>query len=337
MQNDFPKYLRNRDFLEKCNAANLQDFAETALQSEFFLDDRYQYVNADGDPDLGFDRVLGCTEESLDAKVLLDPFEEEFHLPAAFVKLRDGQGWKGEVVGEKNESFSGLRIEITDASKRSRIVQGGLGSSELDGLVASQARGLLDWKIGTTAEVQIPLGTDNKESEAEGEAIQATEVDIATVHDIKGTGFWDQLVEDVDIVYFPLCNANKTGDAPSKVQKGMQLDGRLLFSKSCPGKKRKAKVDRRGVQSVGRLLQFHTKGVFGIKLSGDSDQHLSEVGVDPPVAFCVGDSQCIAGNLDTESGMIKFGPHCAKTSFDIPKAFPVGELSECHTLELTEA
>ncbi len=40
MQNDFPKYLRNRDFLEKCNAANLQDFAETALQSEFFLDDR---------------------------------------------------------------------------------------------------------------------------------------------------------------------------------------------------------------------------------------------------------------------------------------------------------
>ena len=121
------------------------------------------------------------------------------------------EAWKGEVVGETN-LFSGLRIEITDASKRNRIVQGGLGSSEPDGLVASQARGFLDWTIGTTAEIQIPLGTDHKESEAEGEAIQATEIDIATVHDIESAGFWDQLVEDVDIVDFPLCNANKTAN-----------------------------------------------------------------------------------------------------------------------------
>ena len=56
------------------------------MRLEFFLD-RYQCVNTDGDPDLGFDRVLGRTEESLDAKVLFDPFEEEFHLPAAFVQL----------------------------------------------------------------------------------------------------------------------------------------------------------------------------------------------------------------------------------------------------------
>ena len=32
--------------------------------------------------DLGFDGVLGSSEEAFDAQVLLDPFEEQFDLPA---------------------------------------------------------------------------------------------------------------------------------------------------------------------------------------------------------------------------------------------------------------
>ena len=40
MRKELPKYLRNRYLSDKCNAVNLEKFAETALQSEFFLDDR---------------------------------------------------------------------------------------------------------------------------------------------------------------------------------------------------------------------------------------------------------------------------------------------------------
>jgi hypothetical protein len=36
------------DFLEKHNAENLQDFAQTQLCFQFFLDDRRQNVNAGG-------------------------------------------------------------------------------------------------------------------------------------------------------------------------------------------------------------------------------------------------------------------------------------------------
>ena len=40
-----------------------------------------EHVNADGDPDLSFDGIVGGAEKPFDAQVLLDPFEEEFDLP----------------------------------------------------------------------------------------------------------------------------------------------------------------------------------------------------------------------------------------------------------------
>ena len=83
------KYLCNKNFLEKCNAENLQDFAQTQLDFEFFLDNRYQNVNADSNPDLGLHSVLGIAKKCFDTQVLLDPFEEDFYLPATLVKPSD--------------------------------------------------------------------------------------------------------------------------------------------------------------------------------------------------------------------------------------------------------
>ena len=73
---------------------------QTSVDVQLLLNDGDEHVNADGDPDLGLHRVLGGAEERLDPRVLLDPLEEQLHLPAAFVELR-GQGWEDEVVGEE--------------------------------------------------------------------------------------------------------------------------------------------------------------------------------------------------------------------------------------------
>jgi hypothetical protein len=87
LQGIFRKYFCNRNFLEKYNAENLQDFAQTQFDFQFLLDNRYQYVNADGTPDLGLYSIGTGTEEGFDFQVLLDPFEKDFYSPAAFVKL----------------------------------------------------------------------------------------------------------------------------------------------------------------------------------------------------------------------------------------------------------
>ena len=46
------------NFLEKRNAENLQDFAETAIEVEFLLDDGHEDVNGDGNPNLALNPKL---------------------------------------------------------------------------------------------------------------------------------------------------------------------------------------------------------------------------------------------------------------------------------------
>ncbi len=98
LQNIFRKYLCNKNFLEKYNAENLQDFAQTQLYFQFLLDNCYQNVNAEGNPDLSFHCVFGRAEKCFDSQVLLDPFEKDFYLPAALVKPSDYQSWQCKVV-----------------------------------------------------------------------------------------------------------------------------------------------------------------------------------------------------------------------------------------------
>ena len=50
------------------------------------MDDGYQDIDADGDPDLGFDGVLAGTVERLDAQMLLDPLEEKLDLRASGIQ-----------------------------------------------------------------------------------------------------------------------------------------------------------------------------------------------------------------------------------------------------------
>ena len=55
---------------------------ETIGQMQTFLSNCDQHVGADCDPDLRLDLVLVGAIKRLDAQVLLDPFEEQFDLPA---------------------------------------------------------------------------------------------------------------------------------------------------------------------------------------------------------------------------------------------------------------
>ena len=134
------------------------------------------------------------------------------NLPAAFVELRDGQGWEDEIVGEEYESLLCLGVEVADAAKGIGVVFRGLGCVQYNGLVAAQAGGFVDGTRRTPSVIQIAFGTDDKKSGLLREGIEPGKVDVTAVHDVEGAGFQNQFVEELDIVRFPLCYAEETGD-----------------------------------------------------------------------------------------------------------------------------
>jgi hypothetical protein len=63
---------------------------------------------------LRLDRVVRRPEEVFNARVLLDPFEEQLHPPAAFVELGNRQCGQFEVISQEGQRLAGVRISITN-------------------------------------------------------------------------------------------------------------------------------------------------------------------------------------------------------------------------------
>jgi len=101
-------YLNNGSFLKNVDLQNLQNCVEIAGQMKSLFQDGDQQINADGDPDLGFDGVGRCTVKGFDSQMLLDPTEEELHLPALLLNIGDVFCGNGKDIGQVDKTFVGI-------------------------------------------------------------------------------------------------------------------------------------------------------------------------------------------------------------------------------------
>ena len=104
---------------------------------------------------MGFDGVLGGTEESLVPKMLLDPFEKQLDLPPAAIKLGDGECWQGEIVGQEHQPLAGCGVSESDTTQRRVEVLTRVEAGEHDGLIANQTRASIDRMRITTLGFEV--------------------------------------------------------------------------------------------------------------------------------------------------------------------------------------
>ena len=77
----------------------------------------------------------------------------------------------------------------------------GVKPGEHHGLVETQAGGFVHGAGVTAGAAEVLSGASDEESATLVEAMPAGEVEIAAIHDVKRTGFPDELVEDVDVMH----------------------------------------------------------------------------------------------------------------------------------------
>lgn len=164
--------------------------------------------------------------------------------------------------------------------------------------------------------------------------VEAGKVYIRSIHDIDGTSLDQKFVEDMNIVNLAMCDTDNNRDAAPQVQQCMEFDGSLALSEFGLREDRKTEIDDRGIEGVDRPIELQSEILGSVQFSGRLNQHLSEVGVDAPVAGFVGVSQSVSGDLAPNSHVIKLGFRHAQTRFDIPQTFPVGQLRKGHTEKL---
>jgi hypothetical protein len=117
----------------------------------------------------------------------------------------------------------------------------------------------------------------------------------------------------------------KTRDIAAQIQQRVQLDGRFGRSKRRPRRRRETQIDGGRVERVDGLGQCHAEGFLGIRALRDTDQPLSEVGADTPIAARVGIGQSVARDVAAEPQVVELAV-LTQARLDVAQAFPVGQL-----------
>jgi len=232
----------------------LQNFIEASVELMFLLDDGHQDVDADRDPHLRLDGVVRGSEERLDAEVLFDPLEEKFHLPATFVKLGDRQSVEHKVVGQEDETFAGVEIDILNAPERLRIFRGCVDACKNNRLIAAESRGFVHGAAFLRAKLHVLFCARDEESHVCVEAVQSSEIDITSIHGVEGARLDGKMIERFDIVHFSIGNVDETGNVPSEIDQGMELDGRFASAESRPREESQTQIDGSRIEGVNGLI-----------------------------------------------------------------------------------
>ena len=299
-----------------------------------FFENSYEQINGDGDPHLDSNDVLRSAVEGFDSQMLFDPFEEEFNVPTAAVKLGDIQRRFGEIVGEKHIQLFGFRIAKTDSAQHLGIVSPRIKAAQDDSLVTAQSRGLVDRTRIAPSAFHVFFGSGDEEGSLRVQSVKTTKVEISPIEDVKRSCFEAELIEDVDVVNFASRDNDYSGKVASQVEQRVQFDSGLVTAKLGPREEREAEIDGGGVQCISVLFQFDAKGFVGVKSQSLLNQHLSKVGEDAPVAFFVGVGQGAASDRMAQTAVVEFGANSVEASGDVAQTLAIGELGKSHGQKL---
>ena len=238
-------------------AQNAHDFDDGTSQLEVVFNDSDEAICDDGNMYLYAYCILRSTPEGLDAEVLLDPFEEQFNLPAILVQQGNVLGGKVEVVRVVCEGPMQLRSVINDAPERERVILLVPLSFESYRLVTKdvvrvfrEVFPVLDVVIG------MELLTYDEERSRLMDGEEPCEVKVASVKYIAGQRLIGKPVHSVDIVQFGSCNPIEYRYLRDDVNLCVNLNAGLGLPELCPAEYGQAKVNGRGVDGIEAAVQL---------------------------------------------------------------------------------
>ena len=303
---------------------------------QLLFDNRDEHVGGYGTLDLRRHGVLAVAQKSLDAQMLLDPFEEQFHLPTILVKLGNDRRWQRRVVGQKDQRLSRRWVFESHTAQMLWVVTTDVMAIERHRLIADHAGGLVHLGRVHTPGVEIGFGTSDKEGSGLVHRVQACKIQLAPVHDVERARFKWQDVEHIDIAHLCITDVNETGDAATQVQQRVQLDRRLRRTKWRPIKQAQAQVDGGRIQSIDIAgdLHIHAQWLVGIELVGASNQDCREVRPDAPVTPLVGIGKRGAAHRLTQTHRVELGGVGTQGGLDVAQGFAPSQLRVGHDAEV---
>ena len=327
----------DRHLLKGMNAQKLEGSVEFAGELELLVKDGHHEVNGDRNPDLALHRIGAGTEVVFDTQVAFDPFEEEFDLPSRLVELGHGERWDLQVVGEEDEMLGGLCIEVAHSAQRMGEVGCCFEKRRRSNLIAENTLQAIPRHRVMTGKAKIALGPRDEEGARLNDTSKPSKVHVAAIHHIEGSRFEEQVVEPVNICIAGSTDVDAGRDRASQIELGMHLDPSFGASKIGPWEETQREIDRGGIQSVNRVLQFQSEILSGVENTRLAHEAFGEIFPESVVPLLVGIGQSGLGNSFSKTKMVESFASGVETGGDIAQSFPPGQLRKGHADQLLSA
>ena len=242
---------------ERRLAKDPHDLEHWPANLEVVLDNGNEAVGDDGDMNLYAHSIFGFSPEPLDLEMLLDPLEEQLHLPPILVEQGNVLRTEIEVVRVVNEAplkFWGI---VDNPSDDSRVLLLVLLLGEADTLVFEHIVSPIQDALPVGNLVgRLPLLPDDEECPEHVDAIGSGEVKVASVKHIARQRLVCEPVHRVDIVNLCIGNPIEHGYLSNDVNLSMDPDARLGASELSPSEYGHVQVNGRGVNGIESAMQF---------------------------------------------------------------------------------
>lgn len=162
------------------------------------------------------------------------------------------------------------------------------------------------------------------------ESIQASEIEVTTVHHVVTAWKQGNLVERCHFVPFSLGKSGESRNIAAQAEQHIELHGCQMFFPASPGEQRHAQLDDGSVECEQIRLQSKLRHGVHIQPLGSPHENVGYLGEDPPIPMVVGISQVRSGDPSAKSHAVRDGWSRAQTSLDSTQALPVCELRKNH-------
>jgi len=123
---------------------------------------------------------------------------------------------------------------VTYPTQQVGIILARINPAQGDRLIAAQASGAIHGTTGANAILQARLCSDDEKCARLSEKSHSSEIQIPSVHHADRSGLERQLVQDVDLENYALCQRDKCWDGAAQIQVRVQFDRRFRRAKISP-------------------------------------------------------------------------------------------------------
>ena len=264
-------------------------------------------------------------------KMLLDPFEEQFDVPALSVEFCDCQGFVSQKVGKEAVDLTGSEVFICDHSESLGIAPGWLDSCKFDDLIADYTCfGVTSSGLNNFVQHVVLCPCYEECSVLVDVVEESEEINITFVQKIDGSHLDTETVQSLDIVHRGICKVDIDRKIPPEIKERMHLDTCLSRSESGPRTELQTETYGAAVKGIYHIVNIEPEWIFRIQRTDSPDKSLSKVTVDTPVPLFICLGKSVPWNSVTDTAMIQFMLDSNEAGLNVAKTVLRSILRKAH-------